>query len=93
MSVSHAAVAAAILASGAFVNQSSPAAAATAAANALPDAGILSRAVFAFHADRRIFLDMRETPTDPRIFSTPGRLPRAPHENASADRWSAGDSL
>ncbi|SAL57012.1 hypothetical protein AWB68_02782 [Caballeronia choica] len=92
MSVSHAAVAAAILASGAFVNHSSPAAAA-AAINALPDAGILSRAVFAFHADRRIFIDLHETPTDPRIFSKPGRLPRAPHENASAERWSAGDSL
>jgi hypothetical protein len=91
MSVSHAAVAAAILASGAFVNLSSPAAAA--AANALPDAGILSRAVFAFHADRRIFIDLHETPTDPRIFSIPGRVPRAPHENASAGRWSAGDSL
>ena len=93
MSVSHAAVAAAILASGAFVNHVVAGSGGDAAVNALPDAGILSRAVFAFHADRRIFLDMRETPTDPRIFSTPGRLPRAPHENASADRWSAGDSL
>jgi hypothetical protein len=64
MSVSHAAVAAAIFTSGVFVNVPSPASTPSpAAADELPDAGILAAAPFRFKADREIFNVSRKRPS------------------------------
>ncbi|WP_087667861.1 hypothetical protein [Caballeronia humi] len=94
MSVSHAAVAAAIFTSGVFVNMPSPASTPSpATADKLPDVGILAAAPFRFKADREIFKRLPETPVDPRFFMEREQWKPTDSEIAHRNLWAPGESL